>query len=58
MPKDINFGDACISDKHSNFFVNKNKASFEDMNALINYVQKSVKKKTGININLEIKIVE
>ena len=58
VPKDINFGDACISDKHSNFFVNKNKASFEDMNALINYVKKSVKKKTGININLEIKIVE
>ena len=58
VPKDINFGDACISAKHSNFFVNKNNASFDEMNSLINFVKKSVKDKTGININLEIKIIE
>ena len=54
----INFGDACISKKHVNFFVNKNNATFDQMNSLINYVKKNVKDKTGININLEIKIVD
>ena len=58
VPENINFGDACISNKHSNFFVNKNNASFHEMNSLINFVKKKVKDKTGININLEIKIIE
>ena len=58
VPENINFGDACISNKHSNFFVNKNNASFHEMNSLINFVKKNVKDKTGININLEIKIIE
>ena len=52
------FGDACISDKHCNFFVNKNNASFDDMNKLINFVQESVKKKTGIFLEKEIKILK
>ncbi len=30
VPKDISFGDATISEKHSNFFVNKGKATYED----------------------------
>ena len=58
VQSDINFGDASISEKHSNFFVNKNNATFDEMFSLINYVKKKVKEKTGININLEIKIVE
>ena len=58
VQNDINFGDASISEKHSNFFVNKNNATFDEMFSLINYVKKKVKEKTGININLEIKIVE
>ena len=57
VPENINFGDAYISTKHSNFFVNKNNASFDEMNSLINFVKKNVKDKTGININLEIKII-
>jgi len=58
VPLDISFGDACISDKHCNFFVNKNNASFDDMNKLIKFVQKAVKKKTGITLEKEIKILE
>ena len=58
VPENINFGDAYISNKHSNFFVNKKNASFDEMNSLINFVKKKVKDKTGININLEIKIIE
>ena len=58
VPLDKNFGDACISDKHCNFFVNRGNASFEDMTNLINYVSKKVLEKTGINIEKEIKILE
>ncbi len=58
VPRDIRFGDACISEKHSNFFVNKDNAKFSDMKKLINYVEKSVFKKTGIKIEKEIKILE
>ncbi len=52
------FGDACISEKHCNFFVNKGNAKFEDMKNLIEFVSDSVFKKTGIKIETEIKILE
>ena len=58
VPINTQFGDAYISDKHSNFFVNKGNASFNDMKKLINFVKKSVFDKTGINIEKEIKILE
>ena len=52
------FGDACISEKHCNFFVNKGNARFDDMKKLIEYVSESVLKKTGIKLETEIKILE
>ena len=55
---DVSFGDACISDKHCNFFVNKKNASFDDMNKLIKFVQDAVQEKTGIILEKEIKILE
>ena len=55
---DKKFGDAEISKKHCNFFVNVNCASFEDMNNLIKFVKQKVKTKTGISIETEIKIIE
>ena len=58
VPPDISFGDACISDKHCNFFVNKNNASFKDMIKLIKFVKDEVKKKTGIILEKEIKILK
>ena len=58
VPLDISFGDAYISDKHCNFFVNKNNASFDDMNKLIKFVEVAVQKKTGITLEKEIKILE
>ena len=58
VPLDKSFGDACISDKHCNFFVNKGNATFEDMSKLINYVSKKVLEKTGISLEKEIKILE
>ncbi len=57
IPDNTSFGDATISDKHCNFFVNKNQASFKDMKKLIDFVKKNVKEKKGINLELEIEIV-
>jgi UDP-N-acetylmuramate dehydrogenase len=50
-------GDAKISEKHCNFFVNNGKAKASDVEALINKVKKEVKIKTGVNLDLEIKII-
>jgi len=58
VPSDTKFGDAKISEKHSNFFINTNNSSFNDMKALIDFVKNKVKEKTGIEISLEIVIVE
>ena len=58
VPLDKSFGDACISDKHCNFFVNKGNASFADMSRLIEFVSKKVLEKTGISLEKEIKILE
>ena len=57
VPKNTSFGDAFISEKHSNFFINKNNATYEDMKKLIDFVKDTVKKKKGINLDLEIEIV-
>ena len=58
VPLDKTFGDAGISDKHCNFFVNKGNATFKDMIKLINYVREKVLEKNGINLEKEIKILE
>ncbi len=58
VPLDKSFGDACISKKHCNFFVNKGNASYEDMTNLINFVSEKVLEKTGISLEKEIKILK
>ena len=58
VPLEKSFGDASISQKHCNFFVNKGNAKFEDMKKLINFVSESVFKKTGVKLETEIKILE
>ena len=58
VPDETSFGDAIISKKHANFFVNKKNAKSADMKSLINFVKKNVKDKTGINLELEIVVVE
>jgi len=50
-------GDAIISKKHCNFFVNNGEAKSSDIEKLINKVQKKVYEKTGVNLELEIKII-
>ena len=58
VPLETKFGEAEISQKHCNFFVNKSNASFEDMKKLIDFVKKNVKSKTGIELETEIEIIE
>ncbi len=53
----LSVGDAKISEKHSNFFINNGKATSEEIESLITKVRDQVFKKTGINLELEIKIV-
>ena len=58
VPKAINYGDAIISEKHANFFVNKKNAKSADMKSLINFVKNRVKVQTGVKLELEIVLVE
>ena len=50
-------GDAIISQKHCNFFINKGNAKSKDIENLIQKVKKTVYDKTKINLELEIKII-
>ena len=54
---DMNFGEAYISEKHCNFFVNKGNAKSKDLENLINQVKGKVLDKTGISLQLEIQII-
>ncbi len=50
-------GDAQVSEKHANFIVNLNNATFDDVYDLIDYVQKTLEDKFSIQPELEIQIV-
>lgn len=50
-------GDAKISKKHCNFFINEGKATAANIEELIEKVKKQVFDKSGIKLELEIKIV-
>ena len=50
-------GDAQISEKHCNFFVNKGSANSKDLEKLISKVKKNVFNQTGINLELELQII-
>ena len=53
----MEIGDACISEKHCNFFVNKGNANSKDLETLIKKVKNKVFEKTGINLELELQII-
>jgi len=50
-------GDAQISQKHCNFFVNYGNARSEDLEKLIYQVKNKVLDKTGTNLELELQII-
>jgi len=53
----MSLGDAYISEKHCNFFVNRGNAKSEDLENLISKVKDQVFSKTGINLELELQII-
>lgn len=56
--KGTRVGDAMVSLKHANFIVNMGRASFDDIVNLIKLIQKEVKNKTGVLLELEQEIIE
>ena len=46
-----------MKEKHSNFFINNGNANSSDIESLINKVKERVFEKTGIKLELEIKII-
>ena len=50
-------GQAKISEKHCNFFINNGKAKASDIEKLIYKVKKEVQSQTGVSLDLEIKII-
>jgi UDP-N-acetylmuramate dehydrogenase len=55
--KGAHVGDAEISDKHANFIVNQGHASAREVLALIKKVRAQVARKTGVKLELELKLV-
>jgi UDP-N-acetylmuramate dehydrogenase len=55
--KGARVGDAQISEKHANFIVNQGKASAKDVLALIKKVRGQVARRTGVKLDLELKLV-
>ena len=53
----MKMGDAHISEKHCNFFVNKRNAKSQDLENLIYQVKNKVLNKTGIKLELELEII-
>jgi len=55
--KGARVGDAQVSEKHANFIVNRGNASAKDVLALIQKVRGQVARKTGVKLDLELKVV-
>ena len=55
--KGFSVGDAEISNKHANFFVNNGSAKADDMLALIKKAKNTVKEKFNIDLELEVKLL-
>jgi len=55
--KGFRLGPVQVSPQHANYFVNAGTATAADVLRLIDYVKKTVAKKTGVELELEIKVV-
>lgn len=56
--KNTTVGGAKVSEKHANFIVNTGNATAADIIDLIELVKKTVKNKTGIDLETEVKIID
>lgn len=55
--KGYSIGDACVSEKHSGFVINKGNATCKDILALIEYIQKVVYEKFSVKLETEVKFL-
>ena len=55
--KGLSIGDAKISEKHANFFINDGDASSSDMLMLIKKAHQEVKEQFNVNLSLEVKLM-
>ncbi|MAS39795.1 MAG: UDP-N-acetylenolpyruvoylglucosamine reductase [Candidatus Marinimicrobia bacterium] len=55
--KGFRIGDAKISEKHANFFINDGDASSSDMLMLIKKAHQKVKERFNVNLSLEVKLM-
>ena len=55
--KGFRIGGAQVSPMHANYFVNQGNATAADVLRLIDHVKKTVAKKTGVELELEIKVL-
>jgi UDP-N-acetylmuramate dehydrogenase len=55
--KGTRIGNAEISTKHGNFFINHGDTKAEDVRALIQLVQNTVSEKFGVELELEVELV-
>ena len=50
-------GDACVSEKHANFIISSEKTSAADIEALIAFIQQTVKREFKVDLETEVRIV-
>lgn len=55
--KGVAYGGAMVSPKHSNYIVNFDNATANDVIELVKIIRKTVKEKTGIELEMEVKLV-
>ena len=55
--KGFTLGGAAVSEKHSGFVINKNKATATDIINLIRHIQDEVKKQFGVDLHTEVRII-
>jgi UDP-N-acetylmuramate dehydrogenase len=55
--KGVRAGGACISPKHGNFIINLGGATATDVMALIDLMQRQVREKMQVELELEVRVV-
>ncbi|MDH5353032.1 MAG: UDP-N-acetylmuramate dehydrogenase [Gammaproteobacteria bacterium] len=50
-------GSACVSEKHANFIISKNGTKASDIEALIGFIQKTIKQQFDVSLETEVRIV-
>ena len=55
--KGYTVGGACVSEKHAGFVINKSNGTAKDVLDVIRHVQEEVKKKFGVELQTEVRIL-